>query len=357
MSAQAPAASRTQCVSVVLRLAQPAAVAVKAEDGGAEEAAADGGDGDLPPPDALALAADVDDALGVVGVVGDVDDDDVLGAVDLLDVPIDGPLLADGADGFEFAAPPFDGDGGGGDGGDASEDDVRCQACRGRHVRHTCGKGKHPPPKKPRVRPPRKEVFGPKRPRGRPRKHPLPDAPLAVEGAVEERFRILTEIERATSGEAKLLLGLASAVTPSSSPPPRPRSDSSSSSEPSAAPTTLRTVGLPFKTKAKVAKVGKTVPYRGEVTVIRVPPPPPPTPREMFVAKCLEFSRKVAREFPPGCPAFALYKLAITAQRADHAGRCAVVARLRELFRTDAEVTEMFFDLLSPGLRAEFQVD
>ena len=239
----------------------------------------------------------------------------------------------------------------------ASEDDVRCQACRGRHVRHTCGKGKHGPPKKPRVRPPREPVIGPKRPRGRPRKHPLPDAPLAVEGAVEERFRILTEIERATSGEAKLLLGLASAVTPSSSPPPRPRSDSSSSSEPSAAPTTLRTVGIPFKTKAKVAKVGKTVPYRREVTVIRVPPPPPPTPREMFVAKCLEFSRKVAREFPPGCPAFALYKLAITAQRADHAGRCAVVARLRELFRTDAEVTEMFFDLLSPGLRAEFQVD
>ena len=131
----------------MLRLAQPAAVAVKAEDGGAEETAADGGDGDLPPPDALALAADVDDALGVVG---DVDDDDVLGAVDLLDVPIDGPLLADGADGFEFAPPPFDGDGdgGGGDGGDASEDDVRCQACRGRHVRHTCGKGKHGRPKK-----------------------------------------------------------------------------------------------------------------------------------------------------------------------------------------------------------------
>ena len=147
-AAQAPAASRTQCVSVVLRLAQPAAVAVKAEDGGAEEAAADGGDGDLPPPDALALAADVDDARGVVGVVGDVDDDDVLGAVDLLDVPIDGPLLADGADGFEFAAPPFDGDGDDGGGGDASEDDVRCQACRGRHVRHTCGKGKHGRPKK-----------------------------------------------------------------------------------------------------------------------------------------------------------------------------------------------------------------
>jgi len=149
ISTQAPAASRTQCVSVVLRLAQPAAVAVKAEDGGAEETAADGGDGDLPPPDALALAADVDDALGVVGVVGDVDDDDVLGAVDLLDVPIDGPLLADGADGFEFAPPPFDGDGDDGDdGGDASEDDVRCQACRGRHVRHTCGKGKHGRPKK-----------------------------------------------------------------------------------------------------------------------------------------------------------------------------------------------------------------
>ena len=117
--------------------------------------------------------------------------------------------------------------------------------------------------------------------------------------------------------------------------------------------TTLRTV----KAKAKVAKVGKTAAKRREVTVIRVPPPPPPTPREAFVAKCLEFTRKVAREFPPGCPAFALYKLAITAQRADHAGRCAVVARLRELFRTDAEVTEMFFDLLSPGLRAEFQVD
>ena len=100
-----------------------------------------------------------------------------------------------------------------------------------------------------------------------------------------------------------------------------------------------------------------TAAKRREVTVIRVPPPPPPTPREAFVAKCLEFTRKVAREFPPGCPAFALYKLAITAQRADHAGRCAVVARLRELFRTDAEVTEMFFDLLSPGLRAEFQVD
>ena len=181
-------------------------------------------------------------------------------------------------------------------------------------------------------------------------------APLAVEGAVEE-IRIPTEIERASSSEAKLLLGLASAVTPSptpsSSPPPRPRSDSSSSSEPSAAPTTLRTV----KAKAKVAKVGKTAAKRREVTVIRVPPPPPPTPREAFVAKCLEFTRKVAREFPPGCPAFALYKLAITAQRADHAGRCAVVARLRELFRTDAEVTEMFFDLLSPGLRAEFQVD
>ena len=226
------------------------------------------------------------------------------------------------------------------------EEDAPEYALRGRRVRLR----EQPPPED--GAPP-----APKRPRGRPRKHPLPDAPLAVEGAVEERFRILTEIERATSGEAKLLLGLASAVTPSSSPPPRPRSDSSSSSEPSAAPTTLRTVGLPFKTKAKVAKVGKTVPYRGEVTVIRVPPPPPPTPREMFVAKCLEFSRKVAREFPPGCPAFALYKLAITAQRADHAGRCAVVARLRELFRTDAEVTEMFFDLLSPGLRAEFQVD
>ena len=184
-------------------------------------------------------------------------------------------------------------------------------------------------------------------------------APLAVEGAVEE-IRLPTEIERASSSEAKLLLGLASAVTPSPTPsssPPRPRSDSSSSSEPSAAPTTLRTVGIPFKTKAKVAKVGKTVAKRREVTVIRVPPPPPPTPREAFVAKCLEFTRKVAREFPPGCPAFALYKLAITAQRADHAGRCAVVARLRELFRTDAEVTEMFFDLLSPGLRAEFQVD
>ena len=180
-------------------------------------------------------------------------------------------------------------------------------------------------------------------------------APLAVEGAVEE-IRLPTEIERANSAEAKLLLGLASAVTPSPTPsssPPRPRSDSSSSSEPSAAPTTLRTV----KAKAKVAKVGKTVAKRREVTVIRVPPPPPPTPREAFVAKCLEFTRKVAREFPPGCPAFALYKLAITAQRADHAGRCAAVGRLRELFRTDAEVTEMFFDLLSPGLRAEFQVD
>lgn len=207
-----------------------------------------------------------------------------------------------------------------------------------------------PAPKKPRGRPRKQpppedgEPPAPKKPRGRPRKHPLPD----------------DGIERATSGEAKLLLGLASAVTPSPTPsssPPRPRSDSSSSSEPSAAPTTLRTVGIPFKTKAKVAKVGKTVAKRREVTVIRVPPPPPPTPREAFVAKCLEFTRKVAREFPPGCPAFALYKLAITAQRADHAGRCAVVARLRELFRTDAEVTEMFFDLLSPGLRAEFQVD
>mmetsp|Transcript_36697 Transcript_36697/g.124222 ORF Transcript_36697/g.124222 Transcript_36697/m.124222 type:complete len:181 (+) Transcript_36697:171-713(+) len=179
-------------------------------------------------------------------------------------------------------------------------------------------------------------------------------APLAVEGAVEET-RLPTEIERSSSADAKLLLGLASAVTPSPtpSPPPRPRSDSSSSSEPSAAPTTLRTV----KAKAKVAKVGKTAAKRREVTVIRVPPPPPPTPREAFVAKCLEFTRKVAREFPPGCPAFALYKLAITAQRADNADRCAVVARLRELFRTDAEVTEMFFDLLSPGLRAEFQVD
>ena len=39
MSAQAPAASRTQCVSVVLRLAQPAAAA----NGGATETASAGG--------------------------------------------------------------------------------------------------------------------------------------------------------------------------------------------------------------------------------------------------------------------------------------------------------------------------